>query len=192
MGLIDLHGNSLCCVCGGIVDREKAVLESANEEALEVAEVVYHCHEAWDYDTDPPECISATWRWYHGDCWRDEQRLVRADNERLRGLESLKRELLVGGDCTILWFLPTGGAYVFPGDGRHGAAVRNSADLESYFCPSFTLANRQDLLNLLPGDGPSFFEGAREELYGLLFGPIGKVVLGIDDGSDANHGVPIP
>ncbi len=75
--------------------------------------------------------------------------------------EWVKHELLTGGDGTILWFLPTGGAYVFPGDGRNGKIIRNAADLETYFRPSFTVANREDLEASVAGDGPDSVEGAR-------------------------------
>ena len=91
-------------------------------------------------------------------------------NEEIReyDLTWIQGELLESGDGTILWFLPDSGAYVFPGDGRYGAVIITAADLEKYFRPSFTVANRKDLEDLLPGDGPCSIEGTQDELYALL------------------------
>jgi hypothetical protein len=80
----------------------------------------------------------------------------------------LKYELTIGGDATILWFLPDHGAFVFPGDGRGNERIATAEQLESYFCPSITTNNQADLFRILTGDGPCSFEGTREELYDVL------------------------
>lgn len=98
-----------------------------------------------------------------------EEYLNNRTREQKQGtMERIQYELLEGGDATIFWFLPGGGAYVFPGDGRFGAVIKTAADLEKYFCPSFTIANYEDLDKLIPGDGPDVEIGTKDELHELL------------------------
>lgn len=83
--------------------------------------------------------------------------------------ERVKAFPLLCGDTTVTWFLPEGGAYVFPGDDRERkGCVVTTEDVEDFFRPSFTVANRKDIEALAPGDGPCAFVGTREELYAVL------------------------
>lgn len=96
-------------------------------------------------------------------------RLIGRDERELQSaLEWVRYELLQGGDGTILWFLPDYGAFVFPGDARQNTVIRSETDLERYFHPSVTPANRENLEKLIAGDGPLAVEGTRHELYNLL------------------------
>jgi hypothetical protein len=76
------------------------------------------------------------------------------------------------GDTTIIWYLPTGGAYIFGGDARSNAepyaAINTPNDVEKYFVPPVT-PPMERILEQYPGDGPNIIEGTKEELIRLLF-----------------------
>jgi hypothetical protein len=70
------------------------------------------------------------------------------------------------GDMTYFYFLPDGGAYVFPGDTRYEHVTREN--IEEHFLPSFSEADAERCRRLFPGDGPCYVHGTKEELYALL------------------------
>jgi hypothetical protein len=86
MSLMNLAGETLCCVCHRVVDPHKAISDGDEtpDEEFVAAEVIAHV-------TDISEVGYCSMRYYHTDCYRAEAEEQNRDDELNFSVEHRRR-----------------------------------------------------------------------------------------------------